>query len=49
MFDPTQIPQPDDCGFFFHPDIPDGEGWLMVAKYETEGSGPCALFVRRAA
>ena len=27
------------------PTPPDGEGWMLVAKYETE-SGPCACFVR---
>ena len=28
------------------PTPPDGESWMLVAKYETE-NGPCAFFVRR--
>jgi predicted RNase H-like HicB family nuclease len=27
------------------PSVPEGEGWLLAAKYDTE-DGPCAMFVR---
>jgi hypothetical protein len=27
------------------PTVPDGDGWQLVAKYDTE-DGPCALFVQ---
>jgi len=25
LFDPAKLPQPDDMGFFYHPDLPDTE------------------------
>ena len=97
MFEPENLPSPDEMGFFIHPDVPgedesddvkalclglgfdaagvsmesdapelsdawhwdedmtaatrwtptppDGEGWQLVAKYDTE-DGPRAMFVR---
>lgn len=37
--------EPDASGW--EPDAPDGEGWRLVAVYDTEqGEGPAAMFVR---
>lgn len=34
MFDLKQLPEPDDCGQFWHPDIPDDEGMTFAAFRE---------------